>query len=446
MRALAEVPIFDRQRLESILHFLSEFAILLGSLEVGQSSLIRANTNLRDNRKALLSMMEDLIEARERAEEYARQAEGANQSKSEFLANMSHEIRTPMTAILGYADVLLEDGILDNAPPTRVEAAKTVKRNGEYLLQIINDILDLSKIEAGRMTVEQIDCSPCQIVAEVASLMRVRANAKALPLDIEYCGPVPEQIRTDPTRLRQILINVVGNAIKFTEVGRVHLLVSLVNDRTNPLVQFDVIDTGLGMSPTQADKLFRPFMQADTSTTRKFGGTGLGLAISKRLAEELGGDITLIRTTEEKGTQIRITVATGPLAGVELIADPLAATTVSAKPRAASRASETTLPDCRILLAEDGPDNQRLISHVLKNAGAQVTVVENGQLAVDAAFAARDTGTSFDIILMDMQMPMMDGYDATALLRRSGYAGTIIALNRTRHGKRPREVPASRLQ
>jgi len=263
----------------------------------------------------------------------------------------------------------------------------------------------------------------------VASLMRVRADAKGLTLEIKYRGAIPETIATDPTRLRQVLINVIGNAIKFTEVGGVRLLVELTGDHEPPLLQFDVVDTGLGMSPAQVARLFQPFTQADTSTTRKFGGTGLGLAISKRLAQELGGDIALVETSQGGGTRFRVTVATGSLAGVAMVADPLMATTVSGGlSKSKSRSLAHELAGETILLAEDGPDNQRLIAHILRKAGASVTVVDNGKLAVEAATRARDAGRPFDVILMDMQMPQMDGYEATRVLRAAGYAGTIIAL------------------
>ncbi|MBN1491337.1 MAG: response regulator, partial [Phycisphaerae bacterium] len=318
------------------------------------------------------------------------------------------------------------------APPERIDAAHTIKRNGEYLLQIINDILDLSKIEAGKMTVERIRCSPVQVVAEVASLMRVRADAKGLPFDIEFVGSLPETIETDPTRLRQILINVIGNAIKFTEVGRVQLIVSLTEAPAGPLIQFDVADTGLGMTDAQVARLFQPFTQADTSTTRRYGGTGLGLAISRRLAEVLGGDLGVVETAEGVGSRFRITVGCGSLAGVKIIEDPRSATSVADSASDAASATpaarQSGLPGCHILLAEDGPDNQRLIAHVLRKAGGRVTVVENGKLAVEAALTACEAGEPFDVILMDMQMPVMDGYEATSLLRRKGYTGSIVAL------------------
>jgi len=355
--------------------------------------------------------------------ELNKDVEAASSSKSEFLANMSHEIRTPMTAILGFSDILL--GNLTEEED--VSAANTIKRNGEFLLELINDILDLSKIESGKLEVERITCSPSDVVDDVASLMRVRAEAKGIPLDIEYVGGIPETIQCDPTRLRQILINLVGNALKFTEAGSVRLVARLVLGTAKPpSMQFDVVDTGIGMTHEQASRLFKPFTQADASTTRKFGGTGLGLTISKRLAEALGGDIT-ISSSSGKGSTFSVTVETGPVDGVAILDNATMAV--------AERRQKVEVPpapavklDCRILLAEDGPDNQRLISFVLKKAGAEVTLAENGLIAHDKALAARETGEPFDIILMDMQMPIMDGYTATGKLRNANYTGPIVAL------------------
>ncbi|MFQ5461940.1 MAG: response regulator [Phycisphaerae bacterium] len=354
-----------------------------------------------------------------------RQADHANVAKSEFLANMSHEIRTPMTAILGFAENLLDSSRPESE---RVNCVHTIRRNGEHLLGLINDILDLSKIEAGKMTIEHVACHPCQIIADVVSLMRVRADAKGLSLKFEYTGAIPGTIQCDPTRLRQILINLTGNAIKFTEQGCVRLVTELVERNGEPHLQFDVVDTGVGLTEAQMGKLFNAFGQADTSTTRKFGGTGLGLAISKRFAELLGGDITVAATEVGVGSTFRVTVATGSLSGVKMLDDPMSATVLTDDATAGSRAIPSNLDGLRILLAEDGPDNQRLISFVLKKAGADVTVVENGKLALDAALAARDDGKPFDVILMDMQMPVMDGYEATGCLRLQGYHRPIIAL------------------
>ncbi|MCH7924959.1 MAG: response regulator, partial [Planctomycetes bacterium] len=321
----------------------------------------------------------------------------------------------------------------------------TIRRNGEYLLGLINDILDLSKIEAGKMTIECSDCQPCRIVAEVAELMRVWADSKGLRFNIEYIGAIPETIQSHATRLRQILINVIGNAIKFTEVGDVRLVIRFVDGAEDaaeraqggsvkgspkePCLQFDVIDTGPGMTDEQTAKLFQPFMQADTFTARGIGGTGLGLTISKRFAEMLGGDITVVETKTGVGSTFRATVATGSLNGVEMLEDPLSAAVVGESANTVVQVAPSDLHGVRILLAEDGPDNQRLIAYVLKKAGAaEVAITDNGKLAADTALYACDEGRPFDVILMDMQMPVMDGYEATALLRQKGYTGPIIAL------------------
>ena len=370
--------------------------------------------------------LRESYEGLERTNEVLRQSHAAAQAavraKNEFLANMSHEIRTPMTAILGFSEVLMES-VTDRK---QLGAAATIKRNGEYLLGIINDILELSRIEAGKLEVEHIQCSPHQILSSVVTLMRVRANAKNLPLQIEYDGLIPESIESDPTRLRQILINLTGNAIKFTEVGKVRVVARLLDANSDePKMQFEVVDSGIGMTEEQTAELFKPLSQIDTSTTRKYGGTGLGLTISKRLAAKLGGDIA-VKSTLGQGSTFTVTLAIGPLDGVKLLDKPAEAQ-VSTDPDKKPTAPKTKL-DCGVLLAEDGPDNQRLIAFLLNKAGAEVTLADNGQIAHDLALAARDEGAPFDVILMDMQMPVMDGYDAAAKLREAAYTGPIIAL------------------
>jgi signal transduction histidine kinase/ActR/RegA family two-component response regulator len=356
------------------------------------------------------------------------QAEAFSRCKTEFLANMSHEIRTPMTAILGYADVLLEEGDLARAPESRIEAICTIKRNGDHLLRIINDILDLSKIEAGKMTVESLFCSPVQLLADVESLMRVRADAKGLEFRVECPGELPETIRSDPTRLRQILVNLVGNAIKFTDRGAVRVIARLARGERE-LLEFDVIDSGVGMTPEQTQRIFQAFSQGDASTTRSFGGTGLGLVISKRLAEMLNGDITIVETQPGAGTTFRLTLSLGSQEDAKMVTVQNGTSRlIKARAPLSQNISLDQLAGCRILLAEDGLDNQRLIAFVMQKSGAQIVTVENGQLAVDLALAAEGQGNPFHVILMDMQMPVMDGYQAVALLRAKRYRRPIIAL------------------
>ena len=345
----------------------------------------------------------------------------ANQAKSEFLANMSHEIRTPMAAILGFNDVLSQT--VDR--PDEIDAVQTIRRNGEYLLELINDILDLSKIEAGRFELEQLEVSPVKLIADVITLMRVRARARGLDLKLEYATEVPESIHTDPTRVRQILINLIGNAIKFTEQGSVRFVVRLRQEPDQPArLQFDVIDTGIGMTEDQIGKLFRPFTQADSSTTRKYGGTGLGLSICHRLIPLLGGTVT-VTSQPGSGTTFTVTIVTGDIQNTRLIIPGIEAASL---PVIAEPIGPELPQAARILLAEDGPDNQRLIKYVLNKAGLEVVCVENGDAACELALSSAALGAPFDLILMDMQMPVLDGYSATRRLRGLGYTRPIIAL------------------
>ena len=380
-----------------------------------------------------------------------RRAEAATLAKSEFLANMSHEIRTPLTAIMGYTDILIEESYSRAAQ----EPLGIVKRNGQHLLQIINDILDLSKIECGKLEIERVRMPVVGLLAEIKSLMHIRVEAKSLNFRVEYTGEIPETIETDPTRVRQVLINLVGNAIKFTEAGSVRLVVRFIEAADHgivdqvqstldtdtepagqtriklgdPCLEVQVIDTGIGIDDEQISRLFQPFSQADTSMTRRFGGTGLGLVISRRLAQRLGGTVT-VKSELGKGSTFTLLLATGSMDGIRRIPKPN--DLVISEPLPLERTMEPPAQSheihARILLAEDGPDNQRLISFVLKKAGATVTVAENGKVAVEMVRAAQKEGHPYDLILMDMQMPVLDGYGATGQLRKMGCLAPIIAL------------------
>lgn len=343
-------------------------------------------------------------------------AESANRAKSTFLANMSHEIRTPMTAIMGYTAMLLESGHTESE---QRDSLQVIRRSTDHLLKIIDDILDISKIEAEKMTVERIPTDIPQIAADVISLIRPSALAKGIGIQLTFGDSIARTVYSDPVRVKQVLMNLVGNALKFTERGSIHLHVSsIVKDNTITAV-FEVIDSGIGMSEKQTRRLFQPFTQADNSTTRRFGGTGLGLSISKRLAKLLGGDLT-VDSLPGVGSKFRFTIDGGSAENVEI----LHGFTESLVPVLPKQANDkpVTLRG-RILLAEDGPDNQRLISTHLITAGAEVVVAENGRMAVDLA-----RSQPFDLILMDMQMPVLDGYAAARELRSYGYELPIIAL------------------
>ncbi len=370
----------------------------------------------------------DDITARKRAEAQTLAArlaaESANLAKSAFLANMSHEIRTPLTAILGFADVLREEGDLRRAPSHRLQAIDTIRHAGAHLLSVINDILDLSKIEAQKMTVERIDTPLVRVIREVESLVRPRAVDKGLFFNTTLTSPVPEHVISDPTRLRQILMNLAGNAVKFTDAGTVSVDIAALGDGDDARLVIDVNDTGPGMTPEQVARLFKPFGQGDATVTRKHGGTGLGLTICQRLAALIGGTVVLARTTPGVGSSFRVDLPLQPVAG-----SPLISSLDAVKPdRDPSIPRATPVLHGRILLAEDGVDNQRLICFHLRNAGATVDIAENGRLALEMIQAAQAAGTPYHLLLTDMQMPEMDGYALTRALRARGSTLPIVAI------------------
>jgi signal transduction histidine kinase/DNA-binding response OmpR family regulator len=409
---------------------------------------------------AAMVILRDLANRHRAAEELERAklaAEAASLAKSAFLANMSHELRTPLTSIMGYADLLLTTNRAlpshpHGDPVKREEYLQTLRRSGEHLLTLINDILDVSKIEAGRMTIENVDCRLVDVLADVESMISPRAREKSVAFSIEYQTSIPDRFQTDPTRFRQILMNLVGNAVKFTDRGSVRLAVRFEPDAARPAFPSPpasspacaaaasapagaaqsmagrlivlVIDTGVGISADEQTTLFQPFVQADVSTTRRFGGTGLGLSISRRLARMLGGDIT-VQSQVGRGSTFRLELPADPVGGA-LLQPTEAGRTVAGISRILGESPRSL--GLHVLLAEDGEENREVIALHLQHAGCEVVTAPNGQEAHRLATEAKAAGEPYDVILMDMQMPVMDGYTATSKLRAEGYQGVVIAL------------------
>ena len=351
-------------------------------------------------------------------------AEAASRAKSDFLANMSHEIRTPLNAILGFAR-LMRDGT--DSEVERLDFLDTIHNSGQHLVTLINDILDLSKIEAGQMDYELIRWSPHAIIAETISVLRVRAQEKGLTLEYHWASQIPNTIATDPGRMRQLLLNLVGNAIKFTEQGGVRLVARLIAEEERLVI--DIIDSGIGIPSPKLQSIFDPFTQADSSVTRRFGGTGLGLSICRHIATALGGGIA-VQSDLGEGSVFTVSIGTGSLEGIRMLSEPDA--DILYRNRVEQPVKRRVLPPSRILVVDDGDTNRKLIRLVLLRAGVEVETAENGQQAVTSAL-----NQHYDLILMDMQMPVMDGYTATRRLRSAGITVPIIAL--TAHAMRDDE-------
>ena len=349
----------------------------------------------------------------------------ASNAKSLFLSNMSHEIRTPMASILGYSETLLDE---TQTREERDEAIQVVLNNGQRLMKLISDIFDLVKLEVGELELQREPFSPMGVIRDAKVLLQSRAKDKGLDLELEFPTPLPKQIEGDAFRVKQVLLNLMSNAIKFTDTGHVKLRVAAERSITGKVASLllTVSDSGIGIERETLAKLFRPFEQADATASRRFGGTGLGLTISRRLIQLMGGELT-VQSCPGEGTCFTLQIPFADTDEQEWLEDPQVEFLVPAAP-ALEKKSELPRLDCRILFAEDNATNARLVASLLRKQGATVTVVEDGNEAVIAANSAQLNGEPFDVVLMDIQMPVMDGYTATEELRQRGFDLPIIAL------------------
>lgn len=378
-------------------------------------ALVHDLTERRAAYEALRKNEIELAEAKTRAEE-------ASEAKSAFLANMSHEVRTPLGAMLGFAQLMTED---PSNTPEQQNNLRTIVRNGEQLFRIINEILDISKVEANKIEVDRTRFDLSECISDVTSLLALKAREKGLGFEVKSRGPLPETIVSDFTRFRQILMNVIGNAIKFTDVGHVHVTFQLKDKgltNENPCLEMTVEDTGPGIPEDKKGRLFQPFTQADTSTSRKFGGTGLGLYLSKRLAQALGGDLELTRSKEGQGCTFVARIDAGPLENKPFLSFDHPSRT-HLVPGDFPKFPTDKLGGVKVLVIDDSPDNLQLTSRFLEASGANVEIANGAEAGIKFL-----NEKEVDVVVMDIQMPGLDGYQAVRRLRQQGYEKPVVAL------------------
>jgi PAS domain S-box-containing protein len=416
---------------------------VLASLEHGEASDFRHRLRHRDGSYRWISWNASAVDDRiyavgrdvtdeRRIQQLAidkEAAEAASRAKSEFLALVSHELRTPLTTILASTELMMLDPYIGQARNERIEDLRLIRQSGQHLLSLIDDILDLSVIDAGRLRVDARPCSVVDVLTGLIRSMRKPAEAKNLSLAFQTVGEIPPLILVDALRLRQILFNLLGNAINYTEKGGVSLVLEGPTDPAAPELTFRVSDTGPGISEHEQTHLFEPFYQSARGVSRSRSGTGLGLAISRRLADQLGGRLE-VETHVGKGSVFSLRLPCRILPECSrppLVPAPAPQTPVGPPAPDDNREPERRLAS-RILLAEDHAANQRVIALRLKMAGADVDVADDGRSALERTIEQYENGCPFDVILLDMQMPVLDGYETARRLRERGISTPIIAL------------------
>jgi two-component system CheB/CheR fusion protein len=380
-------------------------------------AVIRDITEQKRNESAL-KRADSMRQAKEEAEQ-------ANRAKSEFLSSVSHDLRTPLTAILGFIDVLCEHPKLQGGPDEIQEHVAVIRQNGQFLLALIDDLLDISRIEAGQLRIESEPCSPRQIISSVVESLKAKAEAKHLPVEVGIVEPIPPVVASDRLRLQQILVNLLDNAIKFTDQGKVRVTVRTV-DRPGalPVLQFAISDTGIGMAAAETSSLFQPFYRVPSVAADRPRGTGLGLAICKRIARRLGGDIT-VSSAPGSGSTFTLSIPAKFATEFEGLLQPRESADSPVIPAAPQHSPQLK---ARILVAEDNPANQKLLSLRLRQAGAEVVTADNGREALDRIDESAREGRPVDAVIMDMQMPVLDGYEAVRQLRAGGFSKSILAV------------------